>query len=98
LQYEKRKANSTDRPAVRPDFARTRRSAALQDIQADRRPNCIACADVCARQPISAATISHHVKELETADLIQITRQRNFANLTLRRDVLQAYMDLLAKV
>ena len=36
--YEIRKTSSIDRPAVLPDFARPRRSAPLQDLQADRCP------------------------------------------------------------
>jgi ArsR family transcriptional regulator len=59
--------------------------------------SCAACADLRGAFPITAATLSHHLKELESAGLIDITRRGKFMDVVFRRANWQAYMAELQK-
>lgn len=77
-------------------LADPRRYEILQKI--GRSDASCACGDIRNCLPISPATLSHHMKELENAGLIEAQREGKFVNYTLRRDVLQAYLERLSKI
>jgi ArsR family transcriptional regulator len=56
------------------------------------------CAALEAHQHISAPTISHHLKELQEAGLIEIVREGRTAFLTMQRGLWESYLHRLAKL
>jgi ArsR family transcriptional regulator len=58
----------------------------------------LACENLRGCTEVSAATVSHHMKELETAGLVDSTREGKFVTYRLRRDVLGAYLARMAQI
>ncbi len=58
----------------------------------------VACNALKSCLPITPATLSHHVKELTDAGLIEVRREGKFMHMALRRDVWKAYLSRLSKL
>jgi len=55
----------------------------------------MACAKLAEELPVSQATISHHLKELSDAGLLDVRREAKYAYFRLERKVWSAYLKTL---
>jgi ArsR family transcriptional regulator len=76
------------RAAILKALADPRRFELLERIARATCP--LGCAEALSALAISPATLSHHVKELETAGLVHVEREGKFIYLTVEPGVLDA--------
>ena len=98
-------AKSPAAPAKSPRLPRARRTAILKALADPRRyellervakNDCpLGCSQAQAALKIAPATLSHHIKELENAGLIDVTREGKFHYLSLKPGVLEALAETL---
>ncbi len=88
------KLSTKRRTALLKALADPRRFELLERIAKNSCP--LGCAQARAAMPISPATLSHHIKELETAGLIDVRREGKFHFLSLRPGVLDALASTLS--
>jgi ArsR family transcriptional regulator len=82
--------------AILKALADPRRFELLKRVACSTCP--VGCGEARIALSISPATLSHHIKELETAGLVHVEREGKFHYLTLRAEVWAAFLASLAVV
>jgi ArsR family transcriptional regulator len=89
-------------------LSRARRTAILKALADPKRfellehiakASCApSCSEIRPALAISPATLSHHIKELERAGLVEVTREGKFHFLSLRAEVLDSLIASLSSL
>lgn len=100
-----RKSNASKGTKL-PRLSRAQRTAILKALADPKRfelleriarSNCpVGCAEALSALEIAPATLSHHVKELQAAGLVDVKREGKFAFLSIKPAVLEAMAASLA--
>jgi ArsR family transcriptional regulator len=80
--------------AIAKALADPRRYSMVSEIAS--ASDALHCCALKAAETVSPATISHHIKSLEKAGLIEVVHEGKFARLSFRRDVFDAYVRQLS--
>jgi ArsR family transcriptional regulator, arsenate/arsenite/antimonite-responsive transcriptional repressor len=92
MNVEENRLSSAHLLRITKALADPQRFAILERIAAEPE---VACKQLVAEFSITQATISHHLKELVAADLIESRRVGQCAMLSRRQDVLSGYLEQL---
>lgn len=96
---------AVEKPAKPARLTRERRTAILKALADPKRfelleriarANCpLGCSQAQAALKISPATLSHHIKELQSSGLIDVRREGKFHFLSVRQGVLEGIAEYL---
>lgn len=78
-------------------LAEPRRVEILRQV-GETKGGVMTCSALQKCHEVSPATMSHHLKELETAGLIDTEKTGKFMQITLKRPVLKAYLARLGEI
>lgn len=73
-------------------LADPRRFEIFQTITAAKDESGLCCGQVCEKMPVAQATVSHHLKELTEAGLLEPRNQGQFRFWSVKTDVMNEYI------